>query len=77
MDGNGEVENSPRLSSADSLVAQESPELLELKMGVEFQHSPGANSGASKRTSNGENGLGPGLNTSSAEEGKTPNKVRL
>lgn len=76
MDGNGEVENSPRLSSADSLVAQESPELLELKMGMEFQHSPAANSGASKRPSNGENGSGPGPNTSAAEEGKTPNKVR-
>lgn len=74
MDGNGEVENSPRLSSADSLVAQESPELLELKMGMEFQHSPAANSGSSKRPSNGENGSGPGPNTSSAEEGKTPNK---
>jgi hypothetical protein len=75
MDGNGDVENSPRISSADSLVAQESPELLELKMGLEFQHSPAANSGASKRPSNGENGSGPGPNTP-AEEGKTPNKVR-
>lgn len=74
--GNGEVENSPRLSSADSLVAQGSPELLEVKMsGVEFQHSPATNSGSSKRPPEGENGTGPGPN-SSADENKTPNKVR-
>lgn len=76
IDGNGDVENSPRLSSADSLVAQGSPELLEVKMGLEFQQSSTANSGASRRPSNGENGPGPGPNASSAEEGKTPNKVR-
>lgn len=75
IDGNGDAENSPRLPSADSLVAQGSPELLEVKMGMEFQHSPATNSGASRRPSDGENGSGPGPNTSSTEEGKAPNKV--
>ncbi|XP_021940170.1 protein tramtrack, beta isoform isoform X2 [Zootermopsis nevadensis] len=74
IDGNGDAENSPRLPSADSLVAQGSPELLEVKMGMEFQHSPATNSGASRRPSDGENGSGPGPNTSSTEEGKAPNK---
>ncbi|PSN57465.1 hypothetical protein C0J52_08027 [Blattella germanica] len=59
VDGNGDIENSPRLSSGDSLVAQGEPELLEVKMsGMEFQHSPATNSGTLKRQTEGENGTG-------------------
>jgi Cys2His2 zinc finger developmental/cell cycle regulator len=76
VDGNGEVENSPRLSAADSLVIQGSPELLEVKMGMDFQQSQAANSGGSRRPSNGENAPGPGSNALPAEERKTSNKVR-
>ncbi|XP_069701930.1 protein tramtrack, alpha isoform isoform X8 [Periplaneta americana] len=75
VDGNGDVENSPRLSTNDSLVAQGSPELLEVKMsGMEFQHSPAGNSGTARKSSDGENGSGTGPSVSSADEAKTTNK---